>query len=98
MKSLDIQVFGCSHVGGHKFAGNMMIYRPGWKQGVSYGRILPQDDDGIVRETVLEGKIIGKHWPRGLPDGSWDPKEHITAEEAERRAVESRDRSCACQK
>ena len=98
LKPLDIQVFGCSHVGGHKFAGNMMMYRPSWKQGIWYGRVLPQDIDEIVRETLLEGKIIGRHWRGGLPDGSWDPKEHITAEEAERRAIESGDQSCACQK
>lgn len=78
-----IHVFGCSHIGGHKFAGNMVIYRPEWKQGVWYGRVLPDDIDNIVRETVINGKILGKHWRGGLPDGNWDPKLHMTAEQAE---------------
>ena len=91
MNGLDIQVFGCSHVGGHKFAGNMVVYKPDWKQGIWYGRALPDDIDKIMRETVIDGKILAKHWRGGLPDGNWDPKEHITGEEAEKRAIE-----CAC--
>jgi hypothetical protein len=88
--SMDIQIFGCSHMGGHKFAGNMVIYRPVWKQGIWYGRILPNNVDEIMRETVLDGKILGKHWRGGLPDGSWDPKEHISGGEAEKRAMKWR--------
>jgi len=91
LQELDIQVFGCSHIGGHKFAGNMVIYKPDWKQGIWYGRVLPEDIDNIMRETVVNGKIIGRHWRGGLPDGHWDPKEHMTTEEAEKRSIE-----CAC--
>lgn len=98
LDSLDIHIFGCSHVGGHKFAGNMVIYRPDWKQGIWYGRVLPDDVDRIMRDTVLDAKILGRHWRGGLPGGEWDPKAHISAEEAEKRALEwSRDEKCACQ-
>jgi len=91
LQQLDIQVFGCSHIGGHKFAGNMVLYKPDWKQGIWYGRVLPDDIDYIMRETVINGKIIGKHWRGGLPDGTWDPKEHMTAEDAEQRSID-----CGC--
>jgi hypothetical protein len=98
LKSLDVSIFGCSHVGGHKFAGNMIIYRPDWKQGVWYGRVLPDDVDEIMRETVLSRKVLGKHWRGGLPRGDWNPKERISAEEAEKRALEwDSNANCACQ-
>jgi len=99
IRELDIEVFGCSHVGGHKYAGNMVIYRPHWKQGVWYGRVQPKDIPLIVEKTVLEGTIVGKFWRGGLPSGRWDPKEHITADEAESRATEElEDARCACAK
>ncbi|KIP07026.1 hypothetical protein PHLGIDRAFT_433946 [Phlebiopsis gigantea 11061_1 CR5-6] len=46
-----------SHVGGHKFAGNCIIYTP---QGASvwYGRVTPHDVDVVVRETILGGRIL----------------------------------------
>ena len=91
------EVFGCSHVGGHKYAGNMIIYRTDWRQGVWYGRVLLVDIDEIVRETVLGGKIIEKHWRGGLPSGEWNPKENISAKEAESRSIEWQRQTCACQ-
>jgi hypothetical protein len=94
LKYENVEVYGCSHVGGHKYAGNMIIYRPGWKQGVWYGRVLPEDIDSIIRTTVLEGKIIAKHWRGGLPSGRWYPKERMSAQEAEEQ---SREWKCACQ-
>ncbi|CAL1700922.1 unnamed protein product [Somion occarium] len=46
-----------SHIGGHKFAGNCIIYFP---QGVSvwYGRASPHNVDAIVKETVIGGKVL----------------------------------------
>jgi hypothetical protein len=97
MKELDIQCFGTSHVGGHNLAGNMIIYRPGWKQGVWYGRVSPCDVDDIFRETIIGGKVLGRYWRGGLPDGKWDPKEHISGEEAELRSEAWQEERCACQ-
>ena len=59
-----------SHIGGHAFAGNAIIYIPptaitsdqkphplaGW--GVWYGRVEPSHVEGIVKETILGGRII----------------------------------------
>jgi hypothetical protein len=65
-----------SHIGGHKFAGNVIIYLPpGMKtedgnphslagHGVWYGRVEPKHVQGIVSETVVKGNVI-KEFFRG---------------------------------
>lgn len=82
-----IRVAMISHVGGHKWAGNVIVYiPPGWPRsaaapegsevpaeaatdgdtaesplagmGVWYGRVEPRHVEGIVRQTVLGGKVI----------------------------------------
>ncbi|MBE7181324.1 MAG: sucrase ferredoxin, partial [Terriglobus roseus] len=53
-----------SHIGGHKFAGNVIAYVPPSAAsvlagcGVWYGRVRPELVEGIVKETVLGGRII----------------------------------------
>ncbi|TLS26221.1 hypothetical protein PpBr36_04523 [Pyricularia pennisetigena] len=56
-----------SHIGGHKFAGNVIIYLPPSLQteeglphplaghGIWYGRVEPRHVEGIIRETVRKG-------------------------------------------
>ncbi|KAH9951699.1 Sucraseferredoxin-like protein [Amylocystis lapponica] len=46
-----------SHIGGHKFAGNVIIYTP---QGVAvwYGRVTPHEVEAVVKETIIGGKIL----------------------------------------
>lgn len=65
-----------SHIGGHKFAGNVIIYIPAsgaWKNhplagmGIWYGRMEPKHVPGIVIETN-RGRII-KELFRGGIDG-----------------------------
>lgn len=49
-----------SHVGGHAYAGNV-IYYPSHSQGrrsIWYGRVFPEQVQGIVRATIKEGLII----------------------------------------
>ncbi len=61
----------CSHVGGHAFAGNVIIYFPVdfrlvLGEGLSplagksvwYGRVAPCHVNGIVNETMMGGKVI----------------------------------------
>lgn len=61
----------CSHVGGHAFAGNVIIYFPrAFKlvnggglsplagKSVWYGRVEPRHVEGIVNETMVGGKVI----------------------------------------
>lgn len=78
-----------SHIGGHKWAGNVIMYfPPNWSvQGkhplsgsaVWYGRVEPKHVYGIVQETILAGRIVQDLWRGGMriSDGpygpSWDP-------------------------
>ncbi|PKK66686.1 hypothetical protein RhiirC2_23179 [Rhizophagus irregularis] len=64
-KGLDVEscadgiaVYMTSHIGGHKFAGNVIVYRE--KQGIWYGRVTPCHVKSIIENTVIEGKIIIK--------------------------------------
>ncbi|KAG4433697.1 hypothetical protein IFR05_010836, partial [Cadophora sp. M221] len=70
-----------SHIGGHKFAGNVIVYiPPGMKTvdvkpselagcGIWYGRVQPKHVEGIVRETVLGGKVIEDLFRGGIRQG-----------------------------
>lgn len=70
-----------SHIGGHKFAGNVILYiPPGAKAadgkahelagcGIWYGRVEPKHVEGIVRETVLGGTVIEDLFRGGIRQG-----------------------------
>ena len=51
-------VYGCSHVGGHKYAGNVLVYPP----GDVYGRVNTCHVKNIVEESVLGDKVIKELW------------------------------------
>jgi len=67
-----------SHIGGHKFAGNVIIYIPPNAEtkdgpphpfrgcGIWYGRVEPKHVDGIVRETIMGGKVIEELFRGGI--------------------------------
>ncbi|KAF8974602.1 Sucrase/ferredoxin-like-domain-containing protein [Flammula alnicola] len=46
-----------SHVGGHKYAGNCIIYTPSGS-GIWYGRVTPHDVDSIVVNTIINGLVL----------------------------------------
>jgi (2Fe-2S) ferredoxin len=61
-----------NHVGGHKFAANVIIYRkqPGQAdgeglQGIWLARVMPKHVEGIVKYTILQGKIVHPDMIRG---------------------------------
>ncbi|CAB4482462.1 unnamed protein product [Rhizophagus irregularis] len=56
MGNQGVPVYLTSHVGGHQFAGNVIVYRNG--QGIWYGRVTPCHIQMIINKTVIEGKII----------------------------------------
>jgi len=70
-----------SHVGGHKFAGNVILYIPPNQKtgngkrhplagcGIWYGRVEPRHVQGIVQETLLGGKVIADHFRGGIRQG-----------------------------
>jgi (2Fe-2S) ferredoxin len=54
----SVAVRRSSHVGGHRFAGNVLIY-PG---GVWYGYVTPDDVDHIIDQHILQGEIVKERW------------------------------------
>ncbi|KAE8377883.1 sucrase/ferredoxin-like family protein Fmi1 [Aspergillus bertholletiae] len=73
-----------SHVGGHKYAGNVIVYIPPGVtikgsssphplagKGIWYGRIEPKHVQGVVKETILSGKVVIDHF-RGAIDRNGD--------------------------
>jgi (2Fe-2S) ferredoxin len=44
-------------VGGHKYSGNVILCFPDGRQ-IWYGRVIPAYIKPIIKETILEGKII----------------------------------------
>lgn len=66
-RGLDSNVFvrSCSHVGGHKYAGNVIIYSAdasGEVAGHWYGYVSPNDVAILLDEHIGKGKIIDKLW------------------------------------
>jgi hypothetical protein len=66
-----------SHIGGHKFAGNIIMYLPPRLKaggaphplaghGIWYGRVEPKHVEGIVSETISGGKIIADMFRGGI--------------------------------
>jgi hypothetical protein len=70
-----------SHVGGHKFAGNVIVYIPPTARGsggaahplagygIWYGRVEPKHVDGIIRETIVGGRVIADLFRGGVRQG-----------------------------
>ncbi|CEG63166.1 hypothetical protein RMATCC62417_00357 [Rhizopus microsporus] len=59
-----------SHVGGHKFAGNVICYIHKGQTGIWYGRVKSCHCRSIVEETILNGKVI-KDLYRGCMSNSF---------------------------
>lgn len=67
-----------SHIGGHKFAGNVIVYLPPGLRtedgqahplaghGIWYGRVEPSHVEGIVGETILKGRVIEELFRGGI--------------------------------
>lgn len=71
-----VRLGSISHIGGHKFAGNVIVYIPPEFEGnalkgkgVWYGRVQPGNVEGIVGQTVLGGKVIKELFRGGVGQG-----------------------------
>ncbi|EER39803.1 sucrase/ferredoxin domain-containing protein [Histoplasma capsulatum H143] len=72
-----VGIYFISHVGGHKYSANVIVYRrrnlnpegaateagnvaleEGAVQGIWLARVRPEDCEGIVKFTVLQGKVV----------------------------------------
>ncbi|CAO3685057.1 unnamed protein product [Rhizopus stolonifer] len=67
----DAAVLMVSHIGGHKFAGNVVCYTHQGTKGIWYGRVKTCHVAAIVEETVIQGKVI-KELYRGAMDNSFE--------------------------
>ncbi|CAE6516054.1 unnamed protein product [Rhizoctonia solani] len=61
-----------SHMGGHKFAGNVIIYFP-TGNGVWYGRVSPHEVQTVVESTIIGGKVL----PALLRGGTFKRDGHL---------------------
>ncbi|KAL1958504.1 hypothetical protein VTO42DRAFT_4368 [Malbranchea cinnamomea] len=67
-------IYFVSHVGGHTFAANVLVYRREAQQMIWLARIRPEHCEGIVKYTVLQGKVVcpeerlrgGADWREGV--------------------------------
>lgn len=68
IKSLGLQnvsVSPCSHIGGHKYAGNVIIYGSnanGEVTGHWYGYVAPEDVFLLLQHHIVKGKIVDELW------------------------------------
>ncbi|KAI9932995.1 hypothetical protein ASPWEDRAFT_166646 [Aspergillus wentii DTO 134E9] len=67
-----VGIYFISHVGGHKYSANVMVYRrrdlewhrkdksgdEGASQGIWLARVRPEDCENIIKYTVLKGKVV----------------------------------------
>ena len=53
-EGLDVHVRATSHVGGHKYAGNVLVY----PEGVWYGYVRPEDAPILAREHLAGGRQV----------------------------------------
>lgn len=51
-------IFFVSHVGGHKFSANVLVYRKKQQQMIWLARVRPEHCEGIVNYTILQGKVV----------------------------------------
>ncbi|KAK3413143.1 hypothetical protein EUGRSUZ_I01738 [Eucalyptus grandis] len=66
-RQLKDQVFvsPCSHIGGHKYAGNLIVFSPdseGTITGHWYGYVTPDDVPEILEQHIGQGKVIERLW------------------------------------
>ncbi|KAG0343616.1 hypothetical protein BG004_005137 [Podila humilis] len=66
----DVEIWMISHIGGHKFAGNVIVHM---NEGMAvwYGRVEPCHAQAIVDATVERGEIIRELY-RGCMKGSFE--------------------------
>lgn len=88
-------IFHTSHIGKHKFAGNVMVYLPN-RAGVWYGRVDPLGGGAgqVWEQTILKGRIIPEFlrlginlWRGGGVGADAEGEEGAADEETEQKRV-----------
>lgn len=79
---LSAAVYPCSHVGGHVYAGNVLIFPNGdW-----YGYVTPESVPQLVETHLLRKEIVWEHW-RGR--NGLTPEQQLALKEASQSAHET---------
>lgn len=71
-----VGIYFVSHVGGHKYAANVLVYRKQAQQMIWLARVRPEHCEGIVRYTLLEGKVVH---PESQLRGGFDRVKGLTS-------------------
>ncbi|KAF9429238.1 hypothetical protein BGZ76_001626 [Entomortierella beljakovae] len=71
----DVEIWMISHIGGHKFAGNVIVHKSEG-QAIWYGRVEPCHSQAIVEATIERGEIIREIY-RGSMNGSFDGQKKL---------------------
>ncbi|KAF8982200.1 hypothetical protein BGZ46_001625 [Entomortierella lignicola] len=71
----DVEIWLISHIGGHKFAGNVIVHK---SEGAAiwYGRVEPCHAQAIVDVTIEKGEVI-KELYRGSMIGSFENRKKV---------------------
>ncbi|KAF7819517.1 altered inheritance of mitochondria protein 32 [Senna tora] len=81
----QVFVWASSHIGGHKYAGNLIIYSPGSDgkiMGHWYGYVTPNDVPEIMDQHIAKGEVIQRLWrvkragDQKLPNGAHTNKKN----------------------
>lgn len=75
-RSGGVGIFFVSHVGGHKFSANVLVYRKKDQQIIWLARVRPEHCEGIVKYTVLQGKVVH---PESQLRGGFDRVRDLTS-------------------
>ncbi|CAN0875152.1 Altered inheritance of mitochondria protein 32 [Linum grandiflorum] len=60
-----VSVSACSHIGGHKYAGNIIIFGASVSGGISghwYGYVSPDDVPILLEQHICRGEIVDSLW------------------------------------
>ncbi|KAI5788854.1 Sucrase/ferredoxin-like-domain-containing protein [Peziza echinospora] len=60
-----VGLYFINHVGGHRYAANVLVYRKEDGMGLWLGRVAPKHVEGIVKWTILQGKVVHTEMIRG---------------------------------
>ena len=71
-----VGIFFVSHVGGHKFSANVLVYRKKEQQMIWLARVKPEHCEGVVNFTLLQGKVVH---PETQLRGGFDRQRGLTS-------------------
>uniref|UniRef100_A0A0C9SB63 TSA: Wollemia nobilis Ref_Wollemi_Transcript_499_1826 transcribed RNA sequence n=1 Tax=Wollemia nobilis TaxID=56998 RepID=A0A0C9SB63_9CONI len=78
----QVSVSPCSHIGGHKYAGNIIIYGPNADAKITghwYGYVTPDDVPILLDQHIGKGEIVDRLW-RGQMGLTGDEQEKAQQE------------------